>query len=154
MAYLSTDARAASHGEYGQGGCGYTETRWHNMPDATVGLLPPADSRGDIEISWSLRPSFEGVLADLTVSEARTLRDNLTRAINDFDGIDNAVEDTTTANGDGVVSKPEQFVFCGVCHGRIWAVSSTFDQWWVHEAEPDYGHDAVPAEPESEAEVA
>lgn len=153
MAYLSTEAHAGSNGKYGRGGCGYTETHWHNMPDATVAPLPSGDTRGDLEIRWSV-DTFECVLADLTVSEARALRDKLIRAINEFDGIDNDVEDTTTVNGDGAVFEPEEFVFCGVCGGRIWSVSSTFDQWWIHEDEPERGHDAIPAEPEPEVEVA
>ncbi|WP_327144371.1 hypothetical protein [Nocardia sp. NBC_01327] len=110
MAYLSTDARAASNGKNGIGGHGSLNTHWHNMPDAKVELLSESDIRGDIEIRWKIA-SFEGVLADLTVSEARTLRDNLTAAITEFEesnhsGIDNEVEDQDSINDDGSSPAP------------------------------------------------
>ncbi|QLY29267.1 hypothetical protein H0264_28890 [Nocardia huaxiensis] len=145
MAYLGTTAAAASLGDYGRGGSGEIELHWHNMPDATVELLAAGDIRGDIEIRWRLHPRFEGMFADLTVDEARILRDNLNRAISRFFGIDNAVEDIATVNGDATVFEPEKFVFCDVCRGRIWEVHSTFGTWWTHADEPDFGHDAVPA---------
>ncbi|WP_282783959.1 hypothetical protein [Nocardia sp. CC201C] len=152
MAYLSTAAHADN--DDGRGGCGYLETHWHDMPEATVTRLPEGDIRGDIEICWSVG-FYDGVRADLTVSEARTLRDNLTRAINQYFGIDNDVENPDTLIDAGAGFEPEEFVFCQTCYGRIWPVGTSPD-WWMHEYEDQHTHTAVPAEPEPEtgAEVA
>lgn len=152
MAYLSTDARVEDHDEAGRGGRGYVETHWHDMPEATVALLPTGDVRGDIEIRWRVT-FYDGVRADLTVSEARTLRDNLTRVINQYFGIDNDVENPDTSTDAGAAGfEPEEFVFCRICHGRIWRVGTGPD-WWMHEYEDQRSHDAVPAEPEPEIET-
>ncbi|WP_330182736.1 hypothetical protein OHB26_03190 [Nocardia sp. NBC_01503] len=107
MAYLSTTARTASHGEYGKGGHGSLDTHWHNMPHATVETLRKSDCRGDIEIRWGAGYS-EGVLADLTVEEARVLRDNLIAVITAFDGSDNDVADPEIVTDDDSEPMPEE----------------------------------------------
>ncbi|MGW4246349.1 hypothetical protein [Nocardia sp. NPDC004722] len=152
MAYLSSDARAASKGLYGRGGAGITSMSWHNMPDATVEFLPAADTRGDIEIRWTV-DIFEGVLADLTVSEARILRDKLATAIIEFEGpdssvSDNEVDDTVTVNADGAVQTLEsEPAFCRDCNGRISLLSNGTDYWWTHEPHSINDHEPVPEGP-------
>ncbi|MEV6098666.1 hypothetical protein [Nocardia sp. NPDC051981] len=149
MAYLHTEAKAASNGEYGRGGSGQVHLHWHNMPDATVELLTAGDTRGDIEIRWHLRPDWEGILADLTVDEARTLRDNLTAAIDRFTGtvpgvIDNEVSDAVPVNVDGAVLTPrEELVHCRRCGGRIVLVFNGIDYWWTHEPHSVNDHEPV-----------
>ncbi|UGT45154.1 hypothetical protein LTV02_17945 [Nocardia yamanashiensis] len=140
MAYLHTEAKAASNGEYGRGGSGSVRLVWHNMPDATVELLPAEDSRGDIEIRWHVRPEWEGVLADLNVDEARILRNNLNSAITRFlsttgsSVTDNDVDDAVTVNVDGtVLTLPGEPTFCQTCNGRIGLLHNGSEYWWTHE---------------------
>ncbi|MFD6357183.1 hypothetical protein [Nocardia tengchongensis] len=124
------------------------------MPDATVELLPAEDTRGDIESRWHLHPDWEGALADLTVREARTLRDNLTAAIARFEGIpdagviDNEVSDTVAVNVDGTVLTPQSDpIHCTRCGGRIALVFSGTDYWWTHEPYSINDHEPVLTEP-------
>lgn len=151
MAYLGTDAAARSNGEYGRGGCGEIDLRWHNMPDATVVVLPAGDIRGHIEIRWRLEPTFEGMFADLTIEEARRLRAELTTAISVFDGpafsgvTDNEVDDAVTVNGDGtVLTLEDEPVFCRGCDGRVWLVSNGFEHFWTHEPYSINDHEPMP----------
>ncbi|WP_405492960.1 hypothetical protein [Nocardia sp. NBC_00511] len=153
MAYLGTEANAASNGEYGRGGHGSIVTHWHNMPDATVELLAADDIRGDIEIRWYLKPEYEGMLADLSVSEARVLRDRLIAAINEFTGttssgvIDNEVSDAVPVNVDGTVLTPHNaLVHCYRCGGRIALVFNGTDYWWTHEPHSINDHEPVQTE--------
>ncbi|MFD7841376.1 hypothetical protein ACFV4K_00350 [Nocardia sp. NPDC059764] len=158
MAFLSTDARAVSQGLHGRGGTGITSTSWHNMPDATVDFLSIDDIRGDIEIRWYV-DTFEGVLADLTISEARTLRDKLNAAITEFEGpmisvTDNEVDDAATVIVDGTVLTLANtpFSFCGVCDGRIGLMDNGSYRWWTHEPFSINDHEPVPS-PSSRCEV-
>ncbi|AYF78022.1 hypothetical protein D7D52_34110 [Nocardia yunnanensis] len=152
MAYLSSDARAASKGLYGRGGNGITSTTWHDMPDAMVRLLSADDIRGDLEIRWYV-DIFEGVLADLTIDEARTLRDRLVAVITEFEGpvsavSDNDVDDTDTVNADGTVQTLEsEPAFCRECNGRISLLSNGTDYWWTHEPHSINDHEPVPEGP-------
>lgn len=148
MAYLSSEARAASNGEFGRGGHGYLESHWHNMPHAIVEQLPADDSRGDLEIRWAV-DYFDRVVACLTVSEARRLRDNLTAAITTVEGpnssvTDNGVDDAVTVNGDGTALTLEtEPVFCYDCGGRISLVSDGINHWWTHEPHSINDHEPV-----------
>ncbi|MGW4351838.1 hypothetical protein ACWELJ_07060 [Nocardia sp. NPDC004582] len=153
MAYLHSQATATSNGEYGRGGSGSIQLHWHNMPDATVELLPAEDTRGDIEIRWHLDPDWEGALADLTLTEARTLRDKLTAAIVRFEGIpnsgviDNEVGDAAPVNVDGTVLTPQSdLVRCRRCNGRIMLVFNGNDYWWTHEPFSINDHEPIQAQ--------
>ncbi|MEU6584126.1 hypothetical protein [Nocardia sp. NPDC046763] len=152
MAYLGTDAHGRSNGEYGRGGCGEIELHWHNMPDATVELLPVNDIRGAIEIRWRLQPTFEGMFADLSVAEARALRDNLAAAIASLEPttigvIDNEVSDAVLVNVDGTVLTPkDELVHCRRCGGRIVLVFNGTDYWWTHEPFSINDHEPVQAQ--------
>ncbi|WP_458690461.1 hypothetical protein [Nocardia tengchongensis] len=138
MAYLSSSARAASNGAYGEGGHGSLDTHWHNMPHASVEPLPIDDPRGEFEIRWAVG-WFDRVLACLTVSEARVLRDKLTAAITEFEGstssvTDNDVSAAVTVNDDGAVASLEnEPMFCQDCGGRLSLLSNGIDYWWTHE---------------------
>ncbi|WP_330178987.1 hypothetical protein OHB26_21020 [Nocardia sp. NBC_01503] len=106
MAYLSTTARTAINGDR-TGGRGSLDSHWHRMPDATVELLAAWDCRGDIEIRWKVNTN-DGVLADLTVQEARVLRENLTAAITAFESSDNDVADPEIVTDDDSEPMPEE----------------------------------------------
>ncbi|MFI1920523.1 hypothetical protein [Nocardia sp. NPDC020380] len=143
MAFLKTEAAAASRGLYGEGGCGYISTHWHKMPDAEVKQLESDDCRGDIEIRWKL-DNLEGVLADLWIGEARTLRDKLTAAIDAFDGTDNEVGDTELVNDDESVSELSITPMrCGACGELIEWIECPTGSWWAHKVHPGDHHDAI-----------
>ncbi|MEC3953791.1 hypothetical protein VMT65_12195 [Nocardia sp. CDC153] len=148
MAYLSTRAAAASNGEYGRGGSGEIYTHWHNMPDATVESLPVGDSRGKIEIRWSV-DSYDRVLACLTMAEAHVLRDRLTAIITEVEGpepsvTDNEVDNTVIVNADGTVrALDDEPVFCRDCGGRISLLSNGTDFWWTHEPHSINDHEPL-----------
>ncbi|MEU6587021.1 hypothetical protein [Nocardia sp. NPDC046763] len=148
MAYLSNSANATSSGEYGQGGCGEIRTHWHNMPDATIETLPVDDSRGDIQIRWSVG-TFDYVLACLTMAETHVLRDRLTAIITEVEGpepsvTDNEVDDTVTVNADGTVQALDnEPIHCRDCGGRISLLSNGTDYWWTHEPFSINDHEPV-----------
>ncbi|QVI24134.1 hypothetical protein KHQ06_15960 [Nocardia tengchongensis] len=153
MAYLGTSAHACADGS-GHGGRGMIEMHWHRMPDATVELLSAEDCRGDIQIRWRFDTTFEGMFANLSVGEARTLRDNLTAAIATFEpittagDIDNEVDDAAPVTVDGtVLTSPEDPVHCYRCGGRIALVSNSNDYWWTHEPYSINDHEPVLAKP-------
>ncbi|MEC3952883.1 hypothetical protein VMT65_07565 [Nocardia sp. CDC153] len=149
MAYLGTTAAAVSNGNYGRGGCGEIELHWHNMPDATVELLPVNDIRGVIEIRWRLQPAHEGMFADLSIGEARALRDNLAAAIERLEPsissvIDNEVSDTVPVNVDGTArALNNELIHCRHCGGRIVLVFNGADYWWTHEPHSVNDHEPV-----------
>ncbi|MEV0292583.1 hypothetical protein [Nocardia sp. NPDC050710] len=93
MAYLHSRVETAD-------GSGWLTLDWHNV-QARVHTLETEDSRGDIQIEWKNRV-YIGVGACMHLDDARALRDMLSEAIAEFtEGIDNGVDDTTAANGNG-----------------------------------------------------